>query len=85
MRPWMLYILIGVISTGALAAAHFYLVERAYDRGYDMAMAEAREQTERAINELGDEADQASLHRALCRERGGLWNYTRNECDEGNP
>jgi hypothetical protein len=47
------------------------------------ALAEAQEATDKAIEELGNEADQIRLKRRLCRDRGGVWDFANNKCAEG--
>lgn len=53
------------------------------DAAVEKALTQARENTERAINELADEADQARVRRRLCIDRGGVWNFADNECIKG--
>lgn len=46
----------------------------------ERALAEARQSTENAINELADEADKARVRRRLCIGGGGVWSFANNKC-----
>jgi hypothetical protein len=70
----------GLLIAGAAIGAFFYFQHQAYERGYADANQKAEERTERAINELANEADQARLRRRLCLDRGGVWSFANNEC-----
>ncbi len=72
--------LIGIAVVAALAAQAFML-KMAYNAGESSALLEAREATERAINELADEADRARVRRRLCIDGGGVWSFADNKCE----
>lgn len=78
---------------GAATVAAFLLAGAAYVKGrmdggaltdaaVERALTKAREKTERAINELADEADQARIRRRLCVDDGGMWSFANNKCVE---
>ncbi|WP_422383289.1 molecular chaperone [Roseibium album] len=50
------------------------------DAAVERALAEARQSTENAINELADEADKARVRRRLCIDGGGVWSFANNKC-----
>ena len=53
------------------------------DAAVEMALKQAREETDNAINELAEEADRARVRRYLCvHDSGGVWSFAKNECIE---
>ncbi len=52
------------------------------DAAVEKALAEAREETDNAINELASEADRARLLRRVCLDdpRGMSWDFANNKC-----
>ena len=77
----------GVVAVvAAVAATSVFIVmtyDRGYNDGYNDATRKAQEFTERAINELGGEADDAAADFLDCVNGGGLWDFSANECAEG--
>ena len=70
-----------LLSGGAYAIGRMdgsALKEAAIER----ALAEARQATENAINELADDADKARVRRRLCIDAGGVWSFADNKCRE---
>ncbi len=53
---------------------------RLTDAAIEKALKEAERNTDDAISELADEADRARLRLRICRDRGGVWSFTDNEC-----
>jgi hypothetical protein len=75
------------VLAAVLAGPAGYLYARAgvsaeIDAAIAAARAVDRENTENAIAELADEVDRARVRWRLCVERGGVWSFTDNECDE---
>lgn len=76
---------------GAAIVAAFLLTGAGYVKGrmdegaltaaaVEKALSDAREKTEKAINELADEADKARVRRRICVDAGGVWSFANNKC-----
>ncbi len=77
----------GAVLAVLAAGAGGYLYARAgvsaeIDAAVEGALADARKTTERAINELADEAERARMRRRLCVDdpRGMRWSFADNDC-----
>lgn len=78
-KEWVAVISLIVAAVGAWE----FRYREGYGDGYQAANLKAQEFTERAIRELGNDADQAAADFLACRDSGRVWDFTRNECTKG--
>lgn len=79
-------------GAGAIVASAVLIVlnaaiwlPRAEQRAREAEAAELTAATNKAIGELSNVADQARVHRRLCRERDGVWDFAKGSCIERQP
>lgn len=75
-----------LLCVAAVAALKIYGDARwsaGYELGEQDANRKAEVATDRAIQELADDAAKARFERRLCRERGRVWSFANNKCAKG--
>lgn len=73
--------IVALLGVGVFAGL-WMMYERGYANGEASALLKAQQATERAINELADEADRARVRRRLCIDGGGVWSFADNKCEQ---
>ena len=65
----------------ALTLGSLYLVyDFGYDAGYSEAIQKSKEQTDEAISELGEDAEQGELDYNECVAANRVWDFGNSKC-----